>query len=75
MTFSPEWLAGSPNLDTSNWMYLCVSPGSLPVLMIRSYLYLTFFNVLWVILPVYSLYEAYASLTAATPVEAAKKKQ
>ena len=26
MTFAPEWLCGSPNLDTSNWMYLCVSP-------------------------------------------------
>ena len=22
MTFAPEWLSGSPNLDTSNWMYL-----------------------------------------------------
>lgn len=22
MTFAPEWLTGSPNLDTSNWMYL-----------------------------------------------------
>jgi len=24
MTFVPEWLTGSPNLDTSNWMYLYV---------------------------------------------------
>jgi hypothetical protein len=22
MTFAPEWFSGSPNLDTSNWMYL-----------------------------------------------------
>jgi hypothetical protein len=22
MTFAPEWFTGSPNLDTSNWMYL-----------------------------------------------------
>lgn len=22
MTFAPEWLTGSPNLDTGNWMYL-----------------------------------------------------
>ena len=22
MTFAPEWLTGSPNLDTSNFMYL-----------------------------------------------------
>jgi hypothetical protein len=21
MTFAPEWLTGSQNLDTSNWMY------------------------------------------------------
>lgn len=32
MTFAPEWLTGSPNLDTSNWMYL--------------WLYLVFFNML-----------------------------
>lgn len=24
MTFAPEWLTGSPNLDTSNWMYTYV---------------------------------------------------
>jgi hypothetical protein len=25
MTFAPEWLAGNPNLDGSNWMYLYVT--------------------------------------------------
>lgn len=24
MTFCPEWLTGSPNLDTSNWLFLWV---------------------------------------------------
>ena len=34
MTFCPEWLTGSPNLDTSNvlylWVYLFVSHLSTP---------------------------------------------
>lgn len=37
MTFAPEWLTGSPNLVTSNPMYLWV--------------YLIFFNGLWVVIP------------------------
>jgi hypothetical protein len=45
------------------------------VLTISRWLYLVFFNVLWVFLPVYSLYHAYVSLTSAAPVEVAKKKQ
>lgn len=44
MTFAPEWLCGSPNLDTSNFMYLWV--------------YLVFFNALWVGFPLWFLYEA-----------------
>lgn len=24
MTFCPDWLIGSPNLNTSNWLYLWV---------------------------------------------------
>jgi len=51
MTFAPEWLTGSPNLDTSNFMYLCV--------------YLTFFNCLWVVFPLWVLYEAYGSISLA----------
>ena len=51
MTFAPEWLTGSPNLDTSNFMYLWV--------------YLTFFNMLWVFLPLFVLYEAYNSISLA----------
>ncbi|KAF2277789.1 Emopamil-binding protein [Westerdykella ornata] len=51
MTFGPEWLTGSPNLDTSNWMYL--------------WLYLVFFNGLWVAFPLWILYEAYRALGSA----------
>ncbi|KAF2875093.1 Emopamil-binding protein [Massariosphaeria phaeospora] len=51
MTFAPEWLTGSPNLDTSNWMYL--------------WLYLVFFNGLWVVFPLWILYEAYAAMSSA----------
>ena len=48
MTFAPEWLCGSPNLDTSNFMYLWV--------------YLTFFNMLWVVFPLFVLREAYKGI-------------
>ena len=50
MTFAPEWLTGSPNLDTSNFMYLWV--------------YLFFFNTLWVWVPIWVLYEAYNNIKA-----------
>ena len=52
MTFGPEWLSGNPNLDTSNWMYL--------------WLYLTFFNSLWVVIPFWILYEAYNAIAGPT---------
>ncbi|GAB7340005.1 hypothetical protein MBLNU457_6513t1 [Dothideomycetes sp. NU457] len=51
MTFAPEWLTGSPNLDTSNFMYLWV--------------YLFFFNTLWVWIPLWILYESYFAITGA----------
>lgn len=50
MTFVPEWLAGSPYLDTSNWLYL--------------YLYLFFMNFVWVVIPVLLLVDSYYSLRA-----------
>ena len=71
MTFAPEWLSGSPNLDTSNFMYLWVftDPNQMiPMLIIYSYVYLIFFNVLWVFLPLFAMYESYSSLTGASPV-------
>lgn len=49
MTFAPELLSGSPNLDTSNFMYLWV--------------YLVFFNMLWVWFPFWVLYEAYNNIS------------
>lgn len=42
MTFCPEWLTGNQFLDTSNWMY--------------AWVYLVFFNTLWVWVPLYALY-------------------
>ncbi len=51
MTFAPEWLTGSPNLDTSNFMYLWV--------------YLFFFNMLWVVFPLWVLFEAYGNIQSA----------
>ncbi|XP_041638023.1 emopamil-binding protein-like [Cheilinus undulatus] len=48
MTFAPDWLAGSPSLNTSNWLYLWV--------------YLVFFNGLWVLVPVLLLIQSWFSL-------------
>ena len=49
MTFVPEWLSGSPNLVTSNFMY--------------KWVYLFFFNTLWVWIPLWILVEAYKGIT------------
>ncbi|KAK3676262.1 hypothetical protein LTR78_004012 [Recurvomyces mirabilis] len=49
MTFVPEFLTGNPNLDTTNFMYLWV--------------YLFFFNTLWVWLPLWILWEAYGRIS------------
>jgi hypothetical protein len=45
MTFCPEWLTGNLNLDGSNFMFLWV--------------YLVFFNMLWVFLPLYALWVSF----------------
>lgn len=55
MTFAPEWLSGNPNLDTSNFMYL--------------WLYLFFFNMLWVWIPFWILYECYQNLFGASSLQ------
>ncbi|KAK4237827.1 cholestenol delta-isomerase [Achaetomium macrosporum] len=44
MTFMPEWLTGNHNLDTSNFMY--------------KWIFLVFFNGLWVVVPLYAIYVA-----------------
>ncbi|KAK3403574.1 Emopamil-binding protein [Sordaria brevicollis] len=54
MTFCPEWLVGSVNLDTSNWMYM--------------WLYLTFFNGLWVVIPAYVIHVASGEIMTAFKV-------
>jgi len=56
MTFCPEWLVGSVNLDTSNFMYLWV--------------YLVFFNTLWVFIPLYAIYVSAADIADAFRVRA-----
>ncbi|KAL8711454.1 MAG: hypothetical protein Q9220_004112 [cf. Caloplaca sp. 1 TL-2023] len=48
MTFAPELLTGNANLDTGNAMFL--------------WLYLVFFNGLWVVLPIWVLWVAYGQL-------------
>ncbi|KAL4793668.1 Emopamil-binding protein [Aspergillus venezuelensis] len=44
MTFAPEWLTGSSQLETSNPVYM--------------WFYLVFFNILWVFIPIWVLFEA-----------------
>ncbi|KAM5147417.1 emopamil-binding protein-like [Callospermophilus lateralis] len=48
MTFSPEWLIGSPNLDTDNWLHFWV--------------YLVFFNGVWVLIPGLLLWQSWVEL-------------
>ncbi|KAI0289188.1 Emopamil-binding protein [Russula brevipes] len=48
MTFCPEWLTGSPSLDTSNALFFWV--------------YLVFMNVIWVILPLWLMYDSYTHI-------------
>ncbi|XP_029458694.1 emopamil-binding protein-like [Rhinatrema bivittatum] len=48
MTFCPDWLLGSPNLNTSNWLYL--------------WIYLVFFNGVWVVVPAVLLRQSWMEL-------------
>uniref|UniRef100_A0A6J0TVR0 Emopamil-binding protein-like n=1 Tax=Pogona vitticeps TaxID=103695 RepID=A0A6J0TVR0_9SAUR len=48
MTFCPEWLTGNSSLNTSNWLYLWV--------------YLIFFNGVWVIIPASLLIQSWLTL-------------
>ncbi|SPN98929.1 related to C-8,7 sterol isomerase/emopamil-binding protein [Cephalotrichum gorgonifer] len=61
MTFCPEWLVGSINLDTSNFMY--------------KWLYLVFFNMVWVVVPLYALVHAVGEISGAFKAQAAKSKR
>lgn len=76
MTFAPEWVTGSVHLDTSNWLYLYVSPPRAKSLLScfthlaclasdicrPRWVYLVFFNGLWVVFPLWILRRAYLSL-------------
>ncbi|EPQ54572.1 Emopamil-binding protein [Gloeophyllum trabeum ATCC 11539] len=48
MTFCPEWLTGSPNLDTSNPLYF--------------YVYLIFMNIIWVFVPLWLMVDSYGHI-------------
>lgn len=48
ITFCPEWLTGSKNLRTDNFLYLWV--------------YLVFFNGLWVVIPLYMLWQSWREM-------------
>ena len=48
MTFCPEWLSDSRHLNTSSWLHL--------------WLYLVFFNGLWVLVPGLLLVQSWSSL-------------
>lgn len=59
MTFCPEWLTGNINLDSSNFMYMWV--------------YLVFFNMLWVFIPLYAVYYSINEISSAFAARVAKK--
>ncbi|SCZ96497.1 BZ3500_MvSof-1268-A1-R1_Chr8-2g10236 [Microbotryum saponariae] len=45
MTFCPEWITGNQNLHTGNWLHFWV--------------YLMFFNLIWVFIPLWIMYDSY----------------
>ncbi|EAU85829.1 ebpl-prov protein [Coprinopsis cinerea okayama7 len=51
MTFSPEWLVGSPNLETSTFL--------------NKWVYLFFMNFIWVIVPFFVLVHAFNNISNA----------
>ncbi|KDN42123.1 hypothetical protein RSAG8_06981, partial [Rhizoctonia solani AG-8 WAC10335] len=51
MTFCPEWLTGSKNLRTDNFLYFWV--------------YLMLMNLLWVFIPLWLMVDSYNAITAA----------
>ncbi|KIY45578.1 Emopamil-binding protein [Fistulina hepatica ATCC 64428] len=61
MTFCPEWLTGSPNLDTSNALYLWV--------------YLFLLNIIWVFIPLWLMYDSYTYIAGSLRSQQAKIKQ
>lgn len=60
MTFCPEWLVGNVNLDTSNFMY--------------KWVYLIFFNTLWVFVPLYAIAHSMGEISSAFKAQSSKSK-
>ncbi|TCD70519.1 hypothetical protein EIP91_002864 [Steccherinum ochraceum] len=60
MTFGPEWLTGSPSLDISNPLYLWV--------------YLFFMNFLWVIIPLWLMWDSYGHIAGSLRFQQASSK-
>lgn len=60
MTFCPEWLTGNLSLDTSKAMYL--------------YVYLAFFNLLWVFIPFYAIWVSVVDIADALNQRSVKQK-
>lgn len=61
MTFCPEWLTDNINLDTTNFMY--------------KWIYLIFFNTVWVWIPLWVIWYSVVDISSAMQVRDAKKKQ
>ncbi|KAI0167212.1 Emopamil-binding protein [Pestalotiopsis sp. NC0098] len=68
ITFCPEWLVHNNNLDASNFMY--------------KWVYLVFFNMLWVVIPAWAAWvavadisDAYAVRSRVTRVSASQKRK
>jgi len=61
MTFCPEWLTGSPSLNTSNPLFFWV--------------YLIFMNTIWVIIPVWLMYDSYTHIAVSLRGAQTKKPQ
>jgi len=60
MTFCPEWLTGSPSLNTSNALYLWV--------------YLVFMNVIWVVIPLWLMIDSYGHIAGSLRFAQANQK-
>ncbi|XP_048747235.2 emopamil-binding protein-like [Ostrea edulis] len=58
MTFCPEWLTGSKNLKTDNFLYM--------------WIYLVFFNGIWVVIPVLLLCQSWLEMTVTGEVKQTK---
>uniref|UniRef100_A0A2R9C4R4 EXPERA domain-containing protein n=1 Tax=Pan paniscus TaxID=9597 RepID=A0A2R9C4R4_PANPA len=63
MTFLPEWLTRSPNLNTSNWLYCWL------------YLFFFFLTVVWVLIPALLLWQSWVELKKMHPKETSSVKK